>query len=953
MAGPNPFDAAFQVPEGVESFVWPSGIGPDKGAGGGVPQANPLGTDTAQAPINPLDLPPTAAPPSSGQPGAPPAQAPLPQPSLSPVNAPAAPAGGIGTNQELSPVERLLRSDESGDVSPVERMLRQDDVLTPDTPEHSAFVNWGAGALDSLLTRFSQGAMFIDKTGFFNAAMVRSVIETMDKKDIPPEGATEEFKKRVNQIIEAEPGSMLKDMARKIGITVDPDKDSIAGEIGHQTVDGLLFLAATAIAAPELGAGAAAINLPRVGRFLTKVGETIKASPVLSGMIDAFGATPGGVMGEHLTGSPWGAIPGALIGGSVFQMAHGIGGKTVRAVSKLVEPKGMGLPSSPILNKNHDVFFPAQNVTDAVQGAMTDAINKGEAALRAIKVPPNADPRFYQKAVHKGLQRMEDISERIRNRYWRQVDQDVKVDPKDHIRPALAKLIEDLKSRPFGRPDDLIEELGELTATRQGRDASGRLTKAPGVTVEQLMNFQTKLYHAMRSEEAAILQGRIPRREYVATVNDMRTIIYQAIERANPNDPALALARAYSERHHDIFSRGNVAEALSSSRQGEAAVNPEQTVDYFNKKYNGFKDLIKQTRQLANEAAVPGQRLSGQNAGPGGKWVSTNMAERSRLQKVVSDYENSMRAQVRQEIADSGFDQKTASRVIQKADRNIPTQSRLAAEFEKAAVPLNSAIEEQAAIRRGAMAQITGALRNVPATPQAFINSVFNGGEKTAREALVVLRSDPNAVQHLRDGLLDEIFRRSGGKPMELKNLTETEHVRRMMEAVLQPDQLARFRKVVDITSRIEAGDITTAKKYWMPTQVLAARFGGAAVAKMLGRVTGMGSTIQGTGAFAQAAKEQVVKFWGTRNPTDLLIKAIEDPTWERFVLSQEPGTPEAMRALIKSTHAVVRRVEATRNFIGANDQEGPSPGRQLLGGIGGRFSTEGVIEDTTRANQK
>lgn len=941
MAGPNPFDAAFQVPDDVQSFVWPSGAMPSKDAGGGVPQANPLG-QPGPVPALPTtaDVPPMAAPSTSGAPGSSVAQAPLPQSTPLSPNAPAALPGANGTQPEQDPVEAMLRADEAADksIDPVEAQLRADAMFTPGEPQHTAMANWAAGIVGRMLERGSQAGEILPLPhgDLLNGLMAKAALKVSELKgDTGPD--VEKYKEELNKLIDKEPGTVMKDMARKLGISTDPDKDSIAGEIGSQTVDGLLFLAGTALAAPYVGAGATAMNLPRVGNFITRTGASISNSPVLSTLIEAFGSTPGGVLGEHMTGSPWGGIAGAMLGGGLFQAAHSLGSRTIQLIQKAATPKNLGVASGPILGKGHDVAFPLDHLKDAVEGAMTEAINKGEAAIGQIRVPPNADPRFYQKAVYRGLQRMEDISERIRNRYWRQVDQSVRVDAKDYIRPALADLRDELKSRPFGRPDDLLDELMEMTATKQGRDAQGRLTKAKGLTVEELLNFQQKLYHAMRSEEAAILQGRIPRREYVATVNRMRDIVYDAVERNNPSDPALGLARAFSERHHDMFSRGTLAEAISSTRQGAQAINPEQTVDYFTKKYNGFKDLIKQTRQLAAEPAVPGQRLSGQNAGPGGNWVSTNMAERERLKRVVSDFENSMRSQVRQEIADAGYNQKDALRLMEKMERNIPKQARMAAEFERAIPSLNSAIEEQAAIKAGALARLT------KKNPAQFIAAIFTGGAPAAREALVQLRSDPNALQHLRDGLLDEIFRRSAGKPMELKTLTESEHVKRLMDTVLASDQRDRFRKIVDITSRIESGDIVTARKYWMPSQILAARFIGSGIAKRVGSLTGMGSTIQGTGAFAQAAKEMVIKVWGTRQPTDLLIKAIEDPDWEKFVLSQEPGTAAAMQKLIQSTHKAVRRVEALRRYVGSegNEPEATPP------------STDQIINETVRSNTK
>lgn len=922
MDQPNPFNAALQVPDDVQSFIWPSGSTPPKEGGAGVPQANPLGADNGPVPINPLDLPPTPAPAAQGDQGAPPAPAPLPLPSPPEINAPAASAEANGPVQPVDDLEQRLAQADTEHPDDLESRLRAADVIQP---EHTAGENWRAGFTDRLLGVIGTAGSYLDKTDVFERTMAEAAKRTLEAKGDP---STEEYRKHLQKVIDEEPGSILKDIARDLGVNTTPDKGSLAGEIGSQTVDGLLFLAGTALMAPVAGGAAAAINLPRVAGFITRMGAAIRANPVLATLSEVLGATPGAVIGEYKLDSPLGAIPGAIIGGSAFDagrrllqtglaLPQGIAAKLsdvifgsrnnpTRRFNESTNEYMFGEPklapsSTPIHHANDPAHF-LDHVKDVLDSATMAAVQKGEAAIAKIKQTAHTDPRRYSVAVFKGLEKAEEFFNKQRARYWSQVDQDTIV--KGGARKFVIKSVQDLRQEIAGkneyfRPDTLIDELWNMAA------------KGAKTTTGEYISFANRLFHAQKSEEGAILAGRMPRQEFIATINKMRDIAYDAISRALPGDNSLALARAFSQRYHDIFSRGTLGRVGATNRLGEQGVQPEATMDYITKRFNGFKDLLDNTRRMMNEPPAPGQRISTANITPRGSVKAATGTERQQLIETRKAASDAIRAQVRQDIAEKGFDQTQALRIMRNAEQAVPHMAAVATDLKRAIPQLAEALQEQAVIKRGAFARVVGT--NFAANPEQAVSRVFREGAPLARELMVSLRSDPNALDHLRQSLVSEVLRRSAGKPGELDTLLKSEHVRRLFNTVMDRDTHQRINRVADVVTRIEKGDIKLAGKYWVTPTILASRLGGAWFGRTLGSMTGA-STIQAPGIMSQAFKKVATEAMGKLSkPEVMLAKAMTDPHWEAFILSHDPSTAQGGKRLIKTVQRLTKYMEGAR----------------------------------------
>lgn len=818
--------------------------------------------------------------------------------------------------------------------------------LTDPGPKNSVLQNWSAGFVGKLLERTEQGIDIATDQSLVGpikrllGASVRWAAE-----NAPPEAMAEETRKKFVEYLNKSPGTVLKDAARKIGLQVDPEHGSLAGEIGSQTVDSLLMLAGTAIIAPTVGAGATAIGLARSGNFINKLGLALRNNPIQAALLDSLFSTPGGVIGEK-TGGPLGGLAGSLAGGITgtvaYRLAKGgfMGGQA--AITKIADliagknsPAAQGMrrnagdtnadlfgtpnvkmSNEPIQNSVYDANRATGYAKDVIDGEIVRFTNETENAISRIKVPPGSDPRAYQVAAFKGFEQAEAIGQRIKNDAWKLVDKKKTVPMKDDIWPEVKALQEDIKLRdPMFRPDKEIDDIlamGKVPPSPKGEPP--KFQKAPPVTVEELLSMEQRLFHSLRNEEGAFLQGRIPRQQLIATINELRSIIYRGIQQAHPTDHSISVANDVSSHIHDIFSRGNIPKILSQNRLGEAKVDPEQTVDFITSKFNGMKDALEKLKDLKTMPGTPGQPFDVYKLNQSGtKTLATTQQERAALTQTQKDMEDAIRAKFHESVQNANMDPKVAQKLMKDMEKIIPANAKLATELERALPRLTNAIDSRTAVEKSAFAKFSGR-----SGEQAVTNMMNSGNPaQSAKEVMVGLKGNADAVQSFQDGIIGELFLRSRDKPLEMRALIKDPKISGMLDVVFGGQgsgNRERLERVVGVLAKIEAGDITTARKYWMPATLMLGRFGSGAVARQVGQLTG-GSTIQGVSAVTETAKTFIQRMWGTRDPSELMKLAVRDPVWEKFVLSQDPATTEHAYNLIKTTQRLVRWAEGARQY--------------------------------------
>lgn len=908
----------------------------------------------AGVPVNPLDLGPEAVPPSSAPQPAAPQPAPLPQSTPTAENAPAGLPAGNGTNPEqpvaatpddidaqIARFQAANQQDTSGIDAEIGRFTAA-NLVDQKAPENGILKNWTSGFIGRML----------DITGYnpvepLVMGMLRKASEfalSSVSPDMVPQATKDAFIKG----LESQAGKHadeFKTLATKLGVPTQPDQGSMAGEMGSQSVDALLFLAGIAATAPLAGGAAAGIGLTRTGAFLTRLGDTITQAPVRAALTEILGATPGAVIGEHLTGSPWGSIPAAMAGGGIASIGLNAGRGLVNALPNAAIAATEGATGSeatnlrrvfgerrpyidtavdPIYNQHNDPERARQFAEHQMEGAELRLENSVLSAVNRIREPANADPRYYQKAVYNGLEAAEQMSNRVKNKAWGEVDTTLPIKLKDEIKPQIDELRLSLADREHGRGgpvdakpgtrplDKIMDKIDEMGLVKQEKDAQGRFVKGTGavkgeVPIQKLIDLQQQIFSARKSEEGAFMAGHMPNRELIANYNKVSTIIWDAIGNAYPQNRALQFARDYSVKHHDMFSRGVIADVLASNRLGERAVNPEQTVDAFLKQYNGLSDMFKATRKLGLQTPVPGTKVGWNQMSPRFKSYATTNAERGQLRDLRENTLNSVRAEFHQFAQENIQNPVAIQKYLKKIEPQLPRVAMIKNELQPALQRLDALNTERKTIEKSALARFAGQ------RAESAIQRVMNSGDgvEQSRQLMVSMRGNPDAINALRDGVIDHIYKTTQGKPMELQKYVGSERVQQILGVVMDPGRLERLNRMVNLTARLESGDIASSKRYWLPTSLVLGRVAAAGFAHFIGV-----NTIQGTGLAAQSAKQLIIKAWGSRNPAELFINAIRDPVWEKFVLSKAPDSFEAAKHISNQVSKLASRLEATRQLL-------------------------------------
>lgn len=921
----------------------------------------PLPTDLGSQQTAPLDLPPSPSP--SPAEGGSAAQTPGPGTILpgAPQNAPAASPGDIGTNPQQDPFAAKRAELDALDAQANDPFARKRaeldaaDLVDGQTEEHGILRNWAGeffgrtaehlGNLGWLASKFTNGMGLGDLAG----KAVLHALKTAPPEEVPAK-VTNTF---AGLLAEKDPGKQARILANLAGLPTEGDEGSMAGEIGKQTSDGLLFLAGIAALGPGLGAVAGAAGLTRTGAFITKIADTISQSPVRAALTEILGTSPGAVYGEYKFDSPWGAIPGALAGGRLFNAAASV----VKGVTNVIPNTAIALTEKatgreatqlrqvfgerkpyidtakdPIWNQNSDPERAAEFARHQKQGVELRIENATMEAINKIKAPANADPRFYQNAVYKGLDKVEEMSNRIKNDAWRQVDVTKPVNLRQDILPALDDFKTSVANNAHGRGapigkdegliDTLVAKIEDMGLVKQGKDDKGRFTSAANtkgnVPLEKLIDVQSQIFAARKAEEGAFMAGRIPNNQLIANLNKISSIIWDGVGKAYPQDRMLQFARDYSVKHHDMLSRGVIADVMAKNKLGETAVHPDLTVDAFLKQYNGLDDLFSATKRLASQAPVPGQKLTGANAGPGGRWLATTNEERAAIKQLHNDTMDAVRSEYHK-FAEQAFasDPKAPEKIakyLRTIEPQLPRIAMVKNELQPALAKLDGLVNEHKLIRNSELARFTG--QKADAAIMQIMNSA-NPAER-AGQLMLHLKASPEAMSAFRDGIINQIYVAGGlGAPGDMYRYVKSDRIQNLLKVTMDPGRAERLNKMIEITAKIESGDIATAKRYWLPKTTLLARMFAAGAAKFIGV-----NTIQGTGIAASAAKQMVIRAWGSRDPAQLFVNAIRDPVWEKVVLGKEPTSAEGAAHLAKQVSKLVGRMEAGRHLFGAQSQE-------------------------------
>jgi hypothetical protein len=699
------------------------------------------------------------------------------------------------------------------------------------------------------------------------------------------------------------PQQQTIDSLNRMGIPAY-EVDNLANKIGKGALPALATWAAMQAAAPSM---AAAQGTGTVGYLMRQVGEWSMKHPVVGmwlgqtaqaggkAAVEAFGDNPAIEFAGELAG---GAAPGAakfaatkVPGAGLVRGAAKFTGQGINALSEnlptdlsnaikkynpLYKTPGITAGKTPLIDEGAEPDVIQSFAKDQIYAAQTYQDKAIESAINSI--PSTGTPAQVQTRTHDLLQQAEKISKRIVSGFWERVPLKTKIDVGD-MREELGALKRDLVDLDNQRPDTMIDKLWNMVKLRQDPD-TGKILAPPKQTIQKLRDFQSQIGTAITEERAR----DAPREGMVRNLARLSDIVDAHITRMLPNNTSIEQARQMSKRHNDLFSRGPINDILSKRRTGDFRVPVADSIDSLLQKTDGLAALKAVQEGVSSYPRIPTTRF--QPAAMRGRLTATTPAEDATLNELVKSAEDSIRASFR-EAAEAGPQKAVA--YSQRNEDAIKALSRVAGELNWAAQRVAAALDEKKAIQASALA------RFAETSPEKAVQNLFTQKDPAAvaRQLMVSFRGDPDALEGLRNQILNElIFNKAKTNPNVIDRMMKEPGIENLLQATLSSDQWQRLRNMVNTAVRLGVEDETGFKSLLKAPFRTVGRIGGA----MIGRKIAPG-TLQGPSIFSNSLGKFMENTLGGTYPQDLLAQAVLDPHWERLLYSRIPTTTREMKA--------------------------------------------------------
>lgn len=704
------------------------------------------------------------------------------------------------------------------------------------------------------------------------------------------------------------PQQQTIDAINRMGIPAY-ELENTANKIGQGALPALATFAAMQLAAPSMaanqGVGAGSYLMREVGQWAVKhpvlglwLGQTSQAGGKVA--THSFGDNPltelGGELAGGIVGSP-SFIKGAAklplkvipFGGTITRSVGKATGTGIEAIANALptdlgnaikkynpfykQPIGPSF-SEPLINKNFDANRLQTFAKDQIYGAQNYQDKAIENAINSI--PTTGTSAQIQNRTHNLLQDAEKISKNIVSQFWRRVPLKTKI-PVNDLRQDVISMRKELVDNDNTRPDAMIDKI--LQTVSPTRLPNGQF-KAATPTITKLRDLQSQIGTAITEERAK----DAPREGFVRNLARISEMIDDNIAKQLPNDTSIEQARQMSKRHNDLFSRGPINDVLSKRRTGDFRIPQSDSIDALMQKTNGLQALKDVQEGVSTYPRVPTNKFRPQSFYNNPYAVTP--AEKGTLDQMVKSAEDSIRASFR-EAAEQGPQKAVA--YSQKNEDAIKALSQVAGELSFASQKVSTALAEKKSIDASKLAQFA------QTTPEKAVANIFAQRDPadTARQLMISFRGDPDALEGLRNQILDHFIYTTGKtNPNVMQKMINEPRIGNLLEATLAPDQYSRLTRMVNTAVRLGVEDETGLRQALASPMKTAGRIVGAAIGRRLN--TG---TIQGPAIVSKAVGSFMERALGATNPQDLLSQAVLDPNWESLLYSRIPTTTRDMKA--------------------------------------------------------
>lgn len=705
-----------------------------------------------------------------------------------------------------------------------------------------------------------------------------------------------------------------KRMFNSIGIDTEA-VDGLSKDLGQAAFTSLAGFGAMMAAAPVM----AAQTGTSAGALISKaLGEALVKHPWLAGA-EEVGATVGGVLGERagkdnpILGAAIGGLAGMGIGASVPQgfmrrtlgAMAGLGAGAYVGVNAPQEVSTLGgavlgstavggtvgrvqgaanriasiwrqdnnLPASAVRDPNTMKDLLPQYADDQIEGDIAVLQRSLEDAI--LNVPRTGSAREAQEVLRGNLEYTRKLWKETESKLWDNVPLKERVPTGQMVKDA-----ENMKARlqeenPFGEnvPTKDIDDVIAITGRYRDPETGQGVSDLP--TVEQLRNLSRRF----KTKSDELRAGDAPDQQKIGYYNELASIVDNTIARAFPDDVSIRQAREFSIRYNDFFRRGPIGDILSKAKGRRDIVPEGLTAEELMKSYDGLADVQRASRELLAYRIGRGSPLTRE--------------DKAFLRGVEPQVEQSIRNMFREAATDEHgvVNEVLAARWLNKHRDGIKPFARVASELQTTVDVTRALRQEIDDIGKSALAKIA------QMDPDRAISSIFTSKNPTAmvRELRGALSSEPRALEALQAGVIDELFRRSGGDVTRMTELMGNPSIRRMVETAVDPAALRRLDRIIDISRKFATGDEKTLRQVSAPGVSFLARILGA----HLGRKIAPGQ-LQAPSIMSQNFLRWSEGAMAATDPSLLMRMAVMDPKWEKILLQRIPTNNQELRQLAK-----------------------------------------------------
>lgn len=688
---------------------------------------------------------------------------------------------------------------------------------------------------------------------------------------------------------------ILTGFMNKIGIQTDPKPGSLGGQIGEELVPNLIALAAIAATA-----GAAATALPgKTGQIAKTLHEFMQAHPV-GAMVQELGATTGSVIGER-AGAPFGK-QAEVTNRFVGSLMGGIGaGAVYRAVrSPFSAAMRMLAPAERQAVASGEIGDFQAYAKTVVQGELARIDQQMRQPLLNLR---NAeDPAEAAQALIRGFDRADTTARNTQNRLWNESaakTASVRFEPiADEIGRVRKNMALDPQSVQLEQVQPLAGVLRNIDRLTAQTTKAGTMKTQKLRTVVALLKDVEDAQLALRMKPAGFhnVEAQLER------LDEIQDVFMWQIRAQLPDNRNVITALEFMDQRRQLFSQGPLQEAMAKAAQLQPGATREQVV----------RDMMRNPDALAaiREATL-------------------------RDPAITAEYDNFIRSDLRAQLEQAAVSTQNPKAVEQvrkwflKNDSAIKQMADAGAEMQISARQLEDALEAQTKVEQDLLTRLAG----MPTDPVKgkHVTTILSGlmGNPNAPAFLrelarnPAIRSNPQAMNGLKSAVLATLLERSAvGRrqlgttvidqvdPAAFLQTAKGGFAQDVLKAVFTEPEIARIMRNAELASTIASG-----RSNFSP-RIIIARIAGATMGSHLASIVGTGNvqTPAITSGLFRSIAEKGLTF---RRPSELFVRSLFDPHWEKILRVKAPSTLKDARKGAKYLRRVLAVVNTAVQEIG------------------------------------